>query len=230
MGSDVRLVVAGSRTFTDRDVIRWALAQSYRACVAKGASSVTLVSGEAPGADRLARYEWEQRGLPVQKEFADWDRHGKSAGFLRNTRMVSLSAVVGVVAFMQGYTPGTADTVTKAVDRGIPVWLFASRCGVQQAPIVVTRENLSAVMATLKSDPLPEEAEADTMGYVAAAVATATRTKASMGVKARTFHDRQQGISRCGRCGEDVSSPLHEARGGGWVACSAPDTDLTSEG
>lgn len=215
MGSDVRLVVAGSRTFVDRDVIRWGLAQSYRACVAKGASSVTLVSGEAPGADRLARYEWEQAGLPVQKEFADWDRHGKSAGFLRNTRMVGMSDVVGVVAFMRGFTPGTADTIYKALERGIPVWLLASRSGTQQAPIVVTRENVAAVMAALKSDPVEEVEDPDRVSVVDDSVQV---------VKARTHHDRQQGFSRCGHCGSPATDAGHSVLGGGWVACSASVT------
>jgi hypothetical protein len=48
----------------------------------------TVIDGAAPGADTLA-YEWaSERGLACKRYPADWTRHGRAAGPLRDAKMM----------------------------------------------------------------------------------------------------------------------------------------------
>ena len=47
-----------------------------------------VIEGEAPGADTLAREAALQLGFPVMAFPADWEKHGRAAGPLRNQRMI----------------------------------------------------------------------------------------------------------------------------------------------
>lgn len=71
-----------------------------------------IISGGAKGADSLAEdlaidYEWPYKEFP-----ADWDKYGKSAGFRRNQQIVDACDVV--LAFWDGKSKGTRDTINKA--------------------------------------------------------------------------------------------------------------------
>lgn len=46
-----------------------------------------VVSGTARGIDRLGELWAERRGIPVKRFPADWNKHGKAAGFIRNREM-----------------------------------------------------------------------------------------------------------------------------------------------
>jgi hypothetical protein len=46
-----------------------------------------VVCGEARGADRVGKAWAIEHGIPVKSFPADWDKHGKRAGILRNEEM-----------------------------------------------------------------------------------------------------------------------------------------------
>jgi hypothetical protein len=48
---------------------------------------VVIISGGAKGADSLGERYAQERGLEVKVFRADWDKYGKRAGILRNTKM-----------------------------------------------------------------------------------------------------------------------------------------------
>ncbi|MGL5734934.1 MAG: hypothetical protein ACRCYS_08705 [Beijerinckiaceae bacterium] len=65
--------------------------------------------------------EWaQQRGIPVLRYPADWDRYGKGAGHLRNQQMIDEGAPTAAVAFPGGR--GTADMVARLHRASVPVW------------------------------------------------------------------------------------------------------------
>jgi predicted Rossmann-fold nucleotide-binding protein len=81
---------------------------------------IVIVHGAAQGADTAA-WVWAARcGVPMDIHRADWDKHGRRAGPIRNAEMLA-SGVDAVVAFPGGR--GTADMVAKARKSGVPVWL-----------------------------------------------------------------------------------------------------------
>ncbi len=98
--SPERVIFCGSREFSDPEPVRRALSNLPAGTV--------VVSGGARGADRLAAREARKAGLEVEVYPAQWERHGKRAGFLRNEAMLDLEGVRAVVAFRAaGRSTGT---------------------------------------------------------------------------------------------------------------------------
>lgn len=79
---------------------------------------VTLVCGGARGADQMAIAWHNITGTPVEVFPADWKKHGRAAGPIRNQQMLDAGADL-VIAFPGGR--GTADMVQRARKAGIPV-------------------------------------------------------------------------------------------------------------
>jgi len=108
------VLVTGSRTWTDTNTIRRALASVW------GDGAAVLVSGACPrGADRLAEACWTRWGGHVEHHRADWARHGRGAGYRRNTAMVAAGASV-CLAFIRAGSPGASHTAALAEAAGIP--------------------------------------------------------------------------------------------------------------
>lgn len=79
----------------------------------------TIIEGEAKGADTLARLFGETIGIPVEKYPADWSKHGKAAGPIRNKQMLDEGKPDLVIAFMFPDSRGTANMVKQAEKAGI---------------------------------------------------------------------------------------------------------------
>lgn len=71
-----------------------------------------VVSGGANGVDKWAAELAEERGIPVVVIRPNWKKYGKSAGFKRNGEIVE--AADDVIAFWDGQSRGTLDTIKKA--------------------------------------------------------------------------------------------------------------------
>ena len=81
---------------------------------------VTIVHGNAAGADHMAGVLAMVLMFKVEVYPADWQHHGKAAGPLRNQVMVDAGAALGL-AFPWPESKGTWDCVRRAADAGIPV-------------------------------------------------------------------------------------------------------------
>ena len=112
-GHGRRVLVTGSRTWTDTAVIRDALAQVWH-------PAAVLVSGANPrGADRLAEQCWTAWGGTVERHPANWDQHGRAAGIRRNQHMIGLGADL-CLAFIRNNSPGATHCATTTHQAGIP--------------------------------------------------------------------------------------------------------------
>jgi len=100
---EFKLIVAGGRDFTD-----YAKASNSINELANGELApyaVAIVSGMARGADAIGA-EFARNNNVVLYEFpANWDVHGKRAGFIRNEEMGRFSD--GLLAFWDGQSRGT---------------------------------------------------------------------------------------------------------------------------
>jgi hypothetical protein len=115
----LRILVTGSRVWTDREAIRSALARAGREAGAHP-QQVTVVHGGARGADQLAGEVAARFGCTVEIHPADWDAHGRAAGPLRNAAMVNLGADV-CLAFIQDGSRGASHCAGLAEQAGIRV-------------------------------------------------------------------------------------------------------------
>lgn len=111
----MRVIICGSREWTDRDAIANRLFDLP--------TDTVIVHGAARGADRIAGQEAQKLGLLVEEHPADWDYYGKRAGFVRNDRMAKLGADL-CIAFWDGRSSGTAMMVDLAEKHGIPIELY----------------------------------------------------------------------------------------------------------
>lgn len=81
-----------------------------------------VIEGNAKGADEFAG-EWaKSRNIPLEIYKADWDKYGKSAGAIRNTKMLKEGCPDQVVAFPGG--AGTQNMVLQAQKAGLSVLEF----------------------------------------------------------------------------------------------------------
>lgn len=116
----MRVLVTGSRDWTDREAIRKALWW-----LRKHHDEVVVVHGGADGADSIADDLAEEFGfLPVEYA-ADWHQYKLAAGPIRNQAMVDSGPDV-VLAFHEDLakSKGTKDCVKKARSANIPVFVW----------------------------------------------------------------------------------------------------------
>lgn len=106
-----RVLVCGGRDFADYALVKSALS--------KLPAGTSFCHGGARGADALAQRFSTESCLPVRCFPAEWDKHGKGAGPIRNQRMLDEFKPNVVVAFPGG--PGTSDMVSRAKRAGIEV-------------------------------------------------------------------------------------------------------------
>lgn len=108
------VLVCGGRDYNDWDHMCVVLSD-----LLNGDGISRIVHGDARGADRMAGAWAKLVDIPVTTYPADWVKHGKAAGPIRNQLMLDSEAIDMVVSFPGGR--GTADMVKRATAKGIPV-------------------------------------------------------------------------------------------------------------
>lgn len=110
-----RLLVCGDRHWTDEKAIVRVLKHYH--------SDTVIIHGGAPGADTLAGQFGKRAGFEVIVFSAEWDKHGKAAGPIRNRRMLEEGKPNRVIAFHPDLrkSKGTADMLRQARAAGIDV-------------------------------------------------------------------------------------------------------------
>lgn len=110
----MRVLVCGGRDYANWPKV---------ATVLDGVHFVTPVSvivhGAAEGADALAERWARSTGIGCHRFPAQWEKHGKAAGPIRNQAMIDKGKPDLVVAFPGG--AGTADMVRRAKEANIKI-------------------------------------------------------------------------------------------------------------
>lgn len=102
----MKLIIAGTRTFTDYTLLREKVLEYI------GNRSVEIVSGTASGADKLGERFAKEFGFAVKRFPADWDKHGKAAGPIRNEEMANYAT--DCLVFWDGESRGTKSMINLA--------------------------------------------------------------------------------------------------------------------
>ena len=107
----MKVIIAGGRDFNDYEKLKSVLNHLKQ--------PFEIVSGMAKGADSLAVRYANENGLTLHKFPADWDTHGKGAGFKRNAEMADFSDAL--IAFWDGKSRGTNHMIRTAEQKGLRV-------------------------------------------------------------------------------------------------------------
>lgn len=112
-----RVIIAGGRDFSDFDML-------VKKCsfLLKNKKDVEVVCGGARGADSLGKKFSTTRGHGLKMFPADWDKHGKAAGMIRNIEMAEYSDAL--IAFWDGQSRGTKHMIKTAKAMGLDVRVF----------------------------------------------------------------------------------------------------------
>lgn len=115
----MKILVCGGRDYSDFDRLEDEL---NLICLADG--DFTIISGAARGADSLAIYYAKLYDVLLEVYPADWDKHGRAAGPIRNQQMLDEGKPDLVIAFPGGR--GTQDMINRAEKAGIEVKQIAN--------------------------------------------------------------------------------------------------------
>jgi hypothetical protein len=102
----MKTIIAGGRDFND-----------YHCLVTKCDNILSLkpateiISGGASGADSLGERYARERNIKITRFIPNWDKHGKKAGFLRNTEMANYADAL--IAFWNGKSKGTFHMISE---------------------------------------------------------------------------------------------------------------------
>lgn len=111
---DFYAIIAGSRTFDSYEAME-------RFCdkALSNQTNIEIVSGTASGADRLGEEYAKRKNYQIVYFPADWDKHGKSAGYIRNKQMAEYADAL--IAFWDGQSKGTQNMIDLAKQHKLQV-------------------------------------------------------------------------------------------------------------
>ena len=117
----MKLIIAGSRTITNPELLEKAMIASKFA----QEELEEIISGGAKGVDTLGELWATKHNVPIKRFPADWDKHGKGAGPIRNKKMAEyVGASGGLLALWDGASPGTNHMMFVAKSLGLRVKVY----------------------------------------------------------------------------------------------------------
>jgi len=111
-----RIIVAGGRKFDDFWLLRDTLDNLTQNL---DKNDIEVVSGCASGADSLGELWAEEFDVEVARFPADWNAHGKGAGYIRNRKMAEYAT--HLIAFWDGKSRGTHNMILIAREYSLKV-------------------------------------------------------------------------------------------------------------
>ena len=128
----MRIIVAGSRIITD-----YVAVERVIDVVADGLAITEIVSGAGRGVDSLGERRAREHDTPVRRFPADWTKHGRAAGPIRNRQMAEYAAGDpeggALIAIWDGESRGTQDMIEEAKTRRLMVQVTVVGLGLVSA-------------------------------------------------------------------------------------------------
>jgi len=117
----MRVIIAGSRSINncEQQIIEVLKEIKQR----HNFVTLEIISGGARGVDKCAKDFAIKYGIRYKEFPAEWNKYGKSAGPIRNQKMIDY-AKEGfsnyLIAIWDGYSRGTKDIIDRAIKNDIP--------------------------------------------------------------------------------------------------------------
>jgi hypothetical protein len=117
-----RIVIAGSRSIKDFQVLLLAMDQAVKSGIIKPAHSYEIISGGAVGVDTLAGDYARKFGYSLTEIKPDYSRHGMGAPLKRNTEMAQQGDVL--IAIWDGVSRGTQHMINEMKKLNKPIFIY----------------------------------------------------------------------------------------------------------
>ncbi len=117
-----RIIVPGSKSFNNYPLEERVLNE----LLPQYGEDIEIVSGHAEGADRFGEIYAERHNIKCAVFPAQWEKYGKKAGPIRNSQMIKYAKEQepAIIAFWNGHSKGTLDTLVKAMNDSIPTTII----------------------------------------------------------------------------------------------------------
>jgi len=114
----MKVIIAGSRSITDYGLVIDA--------VIKSKFKITeVVSGTAKGVDTLGERYAMDECIPIKRFKPNWTKYKKSAGFIRNEKMIQyVHPKGGLILVWDSMSKGSAHTLQYAREKKIKIYLY----------------------------------------------------------------------------------------------------------
>lgn len=124
----MKTIIAGSRCFTDLDVVKKAIKLS-------GFKITEVVSGTCRGVDQLGEIWAATNNIPIKRFPADWKKHGIKAGPWRNMAMAEYANAL--IAIWDKKSPGTRSMIKEAKEWELQIFVYNPLQHTNQAEVSV---------------------------------------------------------------------------------------------
>lgn len=111
----LRVIIAGGRDFDDYRLLKATMDK----LLCNITDEITVVCGQAKGADTLGEQYAMEKGYTIDYYPAQWKLYGKRAGYLRNEQMAQNADALA--AFWNGESRGTKNMIELAKRYGLKV-------------------------------------------------------------------------------------------------------------
>lgn len=112
----MKVAVVGSRNFKDERFVKDMMFEAIRF------DNWVLISGGAKGVDTWAEEVADMMHWKKQIIKPDWNKHGKSAGFIRNEQIIKEADII--YAFWDGGSKGTKHDIDLAIKYNKPMNIY----------------------------------------------------------------------------------------------------------
>jgi len=124
----MKIIIAGSRTITDKNVVYSAFFYGLAKFVEQGCKlplhKLEIVSGCARGVDEIGEKLAYFLNIGLSLFPANWNKYGKKAGYLRNIEMANYADAL--IAVWDGKSRGTKMMIDIAKKKGLKVYVYES--------------------------------------------------------------------------------------------------------
>lgn len=108
-----RVIIAGGRNILSFKEVRAAIRDS-------GFQVSEVVCGMARGVDTIGRQLAKEDNIPVKEFPANWHKHGKAAGHIRNGQMARYAD--SLILIWDGKSPGSRNMLQQAKNCGLAIY------------------------------------------------------------------------------------------------------------
>ena len=109
----MKVIIAGSRTITDRKIVEEAIRKS-------GFDIDIVICGCAMGVDQIGKNWAEMRNITIYSFPAKWEKYGKAAGPIRNEEMAKNADALILV--WDGKSKGSANMLKQAKKYNLKIY------------------------------------------------------------------------------------------------------------